>query len=137
MHKKYKYDILVLLALIGFGISVYLATSEIIGVSVPCGITGGCDQVLQSKYSKLLGVPLAMWGVLYFFGIVFFSLLSNHYTQAKKLLTLMVSLGALGALSFLYIQFFVIKQICQYCFTTDVLAVVLLVWDLNVEHKKD
>ena len=78
MHKKYKYDILVLLALIGFGISVYLATSEIIGVSVPCGITGGCDQVLQSKYSKLLGVPLAMWGVLYFFGIVFFSLLSNH-----------------------------------------------------------
>lgn len=136
IHKKHKYDIIVLLSLVGFGISVYLATSELLGFSVPCGITGGCNQVLTSKYSKLFGVPLAMWGVLYFFGVVFFSLLANHYQKAKKLLTLMVSVGAMGAMWFLYIQFFVIKQICQYCFTTDVLAVVLLVWDLNIEHKK-
>lgn len=135
MHKKHKYDLIVLLAMLGFGISVYLATSELLGFSVPCGITGGCDQVLNSKYSKLFGVPVAFFGVLYFFGLVFFSLLANYYAKAKKMLTLMLSVGALGALVFLYIQFFIIRQICQYCFATDVLAVILLLLDLNIEHK--
>lgn len=136
IHKKHKYDIIVLLSLIGFGISVYLATSEFLGFSVPCGITGGCNQVLASKYSKLFGVPLALWGVIYFFGLTFFSLLSNHYAKAKKLLTLMLSVGALGALTFLYIQFFIIRQICQYCFAIDVLVIILLLLDLNVEYKR-
>lgn len=136
MLKRHKYDIIVLLAMIGFGISIYLATAKLLGLTVPCGISGGCNQVLESKYASLFGVPLAVWGVLYFAGVVFFSLLANSYQMARKILTSMLSLGALGALSFLYLQFFVIKQICRYCFVTDVLAIFLLLWDINFEHER-
>lgn len=135
MYRRHKYDLIVLLALIGFGVSVYLMASELLGFNVPCSLTGGCNEVLQSKYANLLGLPLPVWGIAFYFGVVFLSLLANHYQQGKKLLTWLLSLGSLGALSFLFIQFFVIGKICQYCLVTDVLAVALLLLDINIEHR--
>lgn len=134
MYRKHKYDIIILLSLIGFGVSVYLMASELLGFNVPCSLTQGCNEVLQSKYARLLGLPLPVWGIAFYFGVVFFSLLANHYKQGKKLLTLLLSVGSLGALAFLFIQFFVIGKVCQYCLVTDVLAIALLLLDINIEH---
>ncbi len=135
MHKRHKYDIVVLLAFLGFGVSVYLMASELFGFAVPCTITHGCNEVLKSKYANLFHIPLPVWGMVFYFGVAGAALLANHYTAWKKLLTSLLSVGALAALIFLYIQFFVLGKICQYCLTTDVLAVALLLLDLNIEHR--
>lgn len=135
MHRKHKYDILVLLSLIGFGVSVYLLAAEYLGASVPCSITHGCNEVLNSKYSSIFGVPLPLWGIGFYLSVVFAALMSNHYANWKKYLTVLVSAGAVAALVFLYIQFFVLGKVCQYCLATDVLAVLLLLLDLNLEHQ--
>ena len=135
MHKKHKYDILILLSLIGLGVSVYLLAAESFGASLPCSITHGCNEVLGSRYSNIFGIPLPLWGIGFYVGVVFLSLMSNHYASWKKYLTILVSVGAAAALVFLYIQFFVLGKVCQYCLATDVLAVLLLLLDLNLEHK--
>lgn len=136
MHRKHKHDILVILSLAGFGVSIYLAVAKALGLAIPCSIIGGCGEVLQSKYANLFGMPLAVWGVIYFIGVIIFSLLANHYQIWRKYLTWLLVLGALAAAIFLGLQFFVIKKICQYCLVTDILAIALLLLDINIEHSR-
>lgn len=136
MHNKHKHDILVILALIGFADAVYLSVTKALGYAVPCDLTHGCETVLSSKYSMFFGVSLANWGIVFFSGIIIAALLANHYNLWKKLLTLGLSLGALGALVFLSLQFFVIKQVCQYCLLSDILAIIMLILDINIEHRE-
>ncbi len=137
MHRRHKHDILVVLALIGFGVSIYLAVYKALGLAVPCSLTKGCEEVLQSRYANIFGIPLAVWGTAYFTAVIIFSLLANHYQIWRKLLTWLLAIGAVAALTFLSLQFFVIKKICQYCLVTDVLVVILLILDLNIEHRKE
>ena len=123
--------------MLGFADSVYLEVYKALGIAIPCTITHGCETVLSSKYSVFLGVPLAVWGIVFFSGIIFASLMANHYAVWRKLLTLGLSLGSLLALVFLSLQFFVIKQVCEYCFLSDVLVIILLLLDINIEHRRD
>jgi uncharacterized membrane protein len=135
MYKKHKYDIIVILAVLGFGVSLYLAFAHYFGYAVPCGVTHGCETVLNSKYSVLFGLPLAVWGVGYFTAVIFCALLANSYILWKKILTALLGLGSLAALVFISLQLFVIKQVCQYCLTTDLLSILLFILDINIEHR--
>ncbi len=128
---------LVILSLVGFADSVYLATSHYLGFTVPCDITKGCEVVLSSKYSMLFGLPLAVWGAGFFIAVIVASLLANHYSNWKKYLTALLSLGSIVSAVLLCIQFFVLRKVCQYCLLTDLLVIVLLLFDLNIEHKKN
>lgn len=137
MHRKHKYDILVILSVVGLAVSLYLAITHYLGFVVPCDLTQGCEAVLNSKYSMLLGFPLSVWGVAYFSVLIVNALLANHYLICRKILTVVLGIGALASLAFLSIQFFVIKKVCQYCLTTDLLSIVLFILDLNIEsHSK-
>jgi uncharacterized membrane protein len=135
MIQKHKYDILIILAVLGAGVSLFLAVSHYLGFAVPCDVTHGCEAVLNSKYSTFIGLPLSVWGVGYFVSVIVAALLANHYEVWRKILTFMLSVGALAALVFLSLQFFVIKKVCQYCLATDVLSIILLILDINIEHK--
>lgn len=135
MHRKHKYDIIVIFSVLGLAVSLYLAITKTLGITVPCSLTGGCEAVLSSKYSSFLGVPLAVLGIMFFSGSGLLSLLANHYHSVRKLLTYYLGLGALFSMGFLFIQLFVIKQICQYCLITDITAILILIWDLNIEKR--
>lgn len=137
MHRKHKHDIITILAVFALCVSVYLSVAKALSIAVPCNITGGCETVLNSKYSNFWGVPLSTWGVVYFSLIIVSSLLANHYQKARTALKVFLGAGAFGSLVFLFLQFFVIKALCQYCLVTDILTVVMFLWDLNIEHKKD
>ena len=136
MYKKHKHDIIVILAMIGFGVSMYLSFAHYLGYTVPCDVTHGCETVLTSKYSVMLGLPLAVWGVVYFSAVIVSALLANSYLLWKRILTGLLGLGTLSALFFLSLQFFVIKKVCQYCLTTDLLSILLFILDINIEHQK-
>ena len=117
-------------------VSVYLSVAKALSLTVPCDFTGGCETVLNSKYSEIAGVPLSTWGIVYFSMIIVISLLANHYQKARKALKLFLAAGAAGAMVFLYLQFFVIKAICQYCLVTDSLSILMFLIDMNIEHRQ-
>lgn len=133
-HKRHKHDIVIVIALAAFGLSLYLAITKYLGYAVPCDITKGCEVVLSSKYSELFGLPLAVWGVVFYTSVVVSALLANHYVVFKRILTAILSLGGVAAIVFLSIQFFLLHKVCQYCLITDAIAIILLLWDLNIEH---
>jgi len=131
MTTKYKYHILSGLAVIGLGVSLYLTIMHFRGVAVPCSVTHGCEAVMNSKYAKLVGIPLPVLGLLYFGAALTLSLISIKKVQARIIASIVYGLGALAALAFLGLQFFVIKKVCQYCFVTDVTSVIIFLLDLN------
>src|SRR5262245_19603292 len=127
--KKHKYNIIVILSVIALCVSVYLSIAKAMSLTVPCNVTHGCETVLNSKYSTLLGWPLSTWGIIYFSLLVVVGLLANSYRKYQKLLSGLLAIGSLGALSFLSLQFFVIKAVCQYCLITDSLTIIMFLLD--------
>jgi uncharacterized membrane protein len=134
MIRKHKYDVVILLGLFAFSVSLYLSITHYLGFTVPCNVTHGCEVVLTSKYSMLFGLPLAVWGVVFYTGVIFSSLLANHYRLWRKIVTGLLSLGALGSLTFLAIQIFVLHKVCQYCLAVDLTTLILFLWDINIEY---
>ena len=59
------------LAYAGFVISTYLTIVHYRGYVSPCYVVQGCETVQTSKYSVILGVPVALLGAL-FFGLMFY-----------------------------------------------------------------
>ena len=56
--------ILAALDLIGLFIAGYLAVVEVGGGVPVCGPLKGCETVAQSEYSRIAGIPVAVYGVV-------------------------------------------------------------------------
>ena len=46
----------------GLADALYLTIEHLAGRSVPCSVTGGCEEVLTSSYAVIAGIPLAAVG---------------------------------------------------------------------------
>lgn len=85
--------------------------------SLPC-LGGGCDQVIQSRYGSLFGVPVGAYGAALWTAL-FFPLPSRWRYVIHATL-------ALGALGFMVVQFGVLQAFCPYCTVHAIVA--LLAW---------
>lgn len=109
-----------LLALVGFCIALYLWLYKIgiIG-KLQCG-SGSCELVQTSRYGVLLGVPVALYGVVGYALILAVAIIGLQPAQLERrwpTLTL-AALAAGGFLFTLYltaIELFVLHAICRWC----------------------
>ena len=101
---------------IGFLDSAYLTITHFIGEPVACGFFTGCEVVASSEYSAIAGIPIALFGALYY---LFWVLLGVWYLDSRNPLffTLLplTSAGFAVSLVLIGIQLFVIDAICLYC----------------------
>ena len=101
---------------IGFLDSAYLTITHFIGSPVTCGFFTGCDVVTSSEYSAIAGIPIALFGTLYY---LFWVLLCVWYLDSRNTLFLtLLPLTAVGfgvSLILIGIQLFIIDAICVYC----------------------
>lgn len=105
------------LSVVGF-VNASLVFWKVSGqVNAPCIILKGCDYVLFSDYAKFLGVPLAWWGMSFYFLLfvltIFYYRFSNSFFW--RLLAVLVLVGFLFSLYLLYVQLFKINSLCSYC----------------------
>jgi uncharacterized membrane protein len=116
-----------LVALVGLLDATYLTVEHLSGNSVRCMIVSGCDEVLQSGYSTVMGgVPVAAVGALaYFTAFSLSTLAAFGYNGARTLLAPLVALMFLATLWFLYLQAFVIRAFCVYCLLSAVVTTTL------------
>ncbi len=105
------------LALAGAGISSSLLATRLAGGSLVC-TTGGCETVQSSRYSEVLGVPVAALGL-----IAYLTLLATALARSP----LAAVAGATVALSgaafsgyLLVLQLTVIDAVCEWCVASDV-----------------
>ena len=109
--------ILAALDLVGLAIAGYLAIVEVGGGVPVCGPLRGCETVAQSEYSRIAGVPVAVYGVglslvLFTLAIAWwrtnlYGLLLAHYGLSLA--------GVVFEIYFLYLQIFVIGAVCVWC----------------------
>jgi uncharacterized membrane protein len=89
---------------------------------VPCRITGGCNDVLTSKYSKVAGVPLSTIGLAFYltlFSLAVFQLSGSGETL--KWVFWLALPGLLISMVLVSIQAFVLHAYCEYCLASALL----------------
>jgi uncharacterized membrane protein len=116
-------------AYVGFVISLYLTFVHYRGYVSPCYVVHGCEEVQTSKYSVILGVPLALVGTL-FFGLMFYlgiGLLTGPAVLVVRAYKVLAFAGALAIIPLFLLQAIVLKAFCTYCVATEALMLVLWV----------
>jgi uncharacterized membrane protein len=107
------------LALIGALISLYLVLHHYGLASLACPISG-CDKVQASVYSSLLGIPVALFGLVGFAAILSLGIVglsSDHVfsVRVQDAIILIAGLGIAAYLMLTYLELFVIHAICFWC----------------------
>lgn len=120
-----------LLALAGLGVSIYLAYVEINQVEAICGPVGECNIVQASPYARILGVPIAVLGILNYLLVMTLWLgrrwLPGMWATGPALGLLGLSLvGVLFSIYLTWLEIFVIRAVCLWCLSSAVITLVLL-----------
>lgn len=127
--------ILAILDLIGLAIASYLSVVELGGGVPVCGPISGCEQVALSEYSRIFGIPVAVFGVALSL-VLFVFAVAWWRTNDPRLLAVHYGLSLVGVLFemyFLTVQIFVIEAVCVWCtmYGVSLIArflIALLVW---------
>jgi uncharacterized membrane protein len=124
-------QILALLAVVGICIALYLTLYKygVIGV-LSCSI-GSCETVNTSKWSMLLGIPIAAWGLLAYLALLVLAIIGSAESREDsvsiaKLLVALAGFSVLFSAWLTYLELFVIHAICIWCVTSAALWVVIL-----------
>ena len=150
--------IFIILVLVWITISSYLTYTHFYDTSVYCApINNGeltflvqeeksdCNTVLQSEYSKIFGIPTAIFWIIFYIStlIIFLSFVfkkyfinSFIYKYIEKILISITFIWVLFSLYFTYLQFFVINSFCIYCFISACITALLFWISICIFKKK-
>lgn len=117
--------------------AAYLAAKYFLGSPVTCSLLQGCEIVTSSKYSVMLGMPIALMGALYYAGLLILTILffDTGRTIFLKAAAYSTALGFAASLYFVYLQFFIIKALCLYCLLSAASSTILLILGFLVIHR--
>ena len=114
------------LALAGVLISSYLTWTYLNGAVPVCvGGSGGCETVQTSRYSEILGVPVAALGLFAYATMLLCAVLRGEKAALSGAFVALV--GVLFSAYLSYLELFVLRAICQWCVASAVLVVAYLV----------
>jgi uncharacterized membrane protein len=111
-----------LLSFVGMFDALYLSLKRNAG-PIPCHVTRGCTQVITSSYSELMGIPISVFGLIFYIAV--FSLAIFEISGAGKTLHWIFwpATAALAISALLVgIQAFVLKNYCEYCLLSAILV---------------
>ena len=109
--------ILAVLDLVGLAIATYLSVVELGGGVPACGPIKGCEEVALSEYSRIGGVPVAVYGVglsLILFSLAIAWVRTNLYVLLLAHYGLSLA-GVIFEAYFMYLQVVVIRAVCVWC----------------------
>jgi uncharacterized membrane protein len=121
------------LAVVGLLISAYLTWVHYAGVAPVCvGGSSGCETVQSSSYATIVGVPVAVVGLVGYSGLLFSTSLRGEVGVYLGFLVALV--GTLFSAYLTYLEVFVIHAVCEWCVANASVMVLLCaavgVWDL-------
>ena len=134
---EYRRGLIGLLIIFNIILSGVLIYNDKAGSDI-CLTGGSCELVQNSQYSQLFGLKLTNLGVIAFTAllglyIIYLKKLNKHL---ERLFILASIIGALMALSFMYLQFFLIGATCSNCMIIDSFAIIIALLALYDLKKK-
>jgi uncharacterized membrane protein len=117
---------LVAISLAGLGLSGYL-TFFSPGDSSFCNLNSlfSCDDVLTSEYAKIMGIPVALLGLVWFAAAAGLSFASFRTPVSRRMFILWAFVGVLGIPPLVYAEYLV-GSICLLCTSAHILGLAFL-----------
>ncbi len=120
-----------IIILLGIAVSIYLTVAHYTEPKIlACPETGviNCAKVTTSVYSEILGVPLAVLGLLFFLGMLPLNLpvawrAANPLFRRLRLIG--SALGVAMVMYLVYTELFRLNAICLYCTSVHLLTLLL------------
>ena len=102
---------------------------RLFGEAPVCGPSAGCETVQQSRYSVVLGVPVAAWGSAFSLALVLLAVRWWRAADRRALLAAYLLLlgGSLAVAVLTYLELFVIHAICIWCASYAVATVAAMI----------
>lgn len=119
MTKRNVWYLILALAVVGIIDAGYLTWEHYANVIPPCStsIFVDCGAVLRSKYALVFGIPLAVYGLLYYSAVtlsILYAQITNRRV-GRYLLVFLTTAGTFISGYLMYLQLFIIGSICLYC----------------------
>ena len=122
---------------IGFADATYLTVNHFSTFSLPC-LVGSCEVVLRSSYSEFLGIPVALFGAMYYLAVlaILFYYIDTKHPERKplafKTVLFLTPVGMVASLYFFAVQAFVLHAFCQFCLISALTSTLLFIIALFV-----
>ena len=121
-----------LLSIVGLGIATYLTVTHFDKVALVCSDNGtiNCAKVTTSPQSEILGIPVAMLGLVFFIPMIALCLPAAWRSADRRvhLARLALSITGVGMILYLLIaELFIIKAICLWCSSVHVTTLLLFI----------
>jgi uncharacterized membrane protein/thiol-disulfide isomerase/thioredoxin len=141
-HLSNRFWLIPLLAILGLGISGYLAYVEIQQVEAVCGPVGECNLVQASPYAQIMGIPVALLGIVFYLGIGGVWITQRFLPPAwqKGVMISLAGLTILGTLFSIYLtllELFVIRAVCAWCLSSAIVTTSLMILMIYPYMRKD
>ncbi len=124
-----------MLAMAGMGVAAYLTYSRYADQPIACAGLSGCQAVQNSEYSKLVGIPVAVLGMLFCAGLlalVVARLARLPLTEewAPVAAFSMTLTGVAFAAYLTYIELFVVEDVCIWC--ASFASIITVAWLITI-----
>jgi uncharacterized membrane protein len=121
-----------ILSILGIAVAAYLTYVHYQHDALVCGL-GDCSLVQTSSHAEVLGIPVAILGLLMYIALLGLSLLRIRLPERSDLLdTAIVSIALAGvayAAYLTYVEIWVIEAICQWCVLSAVITTAILAFE--------
>jgi uncharacterized membrane protein len=122
-----------ILAAAGFAVSFYIHYHKSRNMHLAC-IVGdkNCNKVVNSGYSKFMGVNNEIWGMIYY-GFVMFIYLSSlsfpvfQIQYVAQVIGVIISAAVLFSAYLLFMQLFIIKELCEWCLVSAGISIIIFI----------
>ena len=104
-----------LLSVAGLVDSLFLTVTHYTNALVLCSLTHGCETVLRSSYSEFFGIPIAVFGIIFYLGVLATSIFFVQNKEYHVWFSLWGVIGFMSTLYLLFIQAIILHAFCQYC----------------------
>lgn len=128
--------IILVVAFLGFLDASYLSIEHYMGKVVECSgsFFNDCGTVTTSTYSKILGIPVAYLGALYYlsFVILGIAMLDTKKLWLAKYAGIFSIAGLLASIYFVSLQAFVLDAFCLYCMVSATTSTILFILGMRM-----
>jgi uncharacterized membrane protein len=91
----------------------------------------GCNTVAYSPYGSIFGVPIGVYGLIFYLIMIILTLLLVFFRFSRRLrlaVLLYAVTGVLFSVYFYYLDLVYIRAFCIYCLISAILTVLLLIY---------